>query len=107
LIQVKKELGLRMAAMNGRDVRFGSITAALPPKWRVRFTPKSCRDIRSPSRQLRYIASSVIVFSAFFNFTRKLFDRTFQVSWPVRASTSATVPTKCLIDSALVRKNSK
>jgi hypothetical protein len=35
------------------DVRFGSITAALPPKWRVRFTPKSCRDIRSPSRQLR------------------------------------------------------
>ena len=38
------------------NVRFGSITAALPPKWRVRFTPKSCRDIRSPSRQLRAIS---------------------------------------------------
>jgi hypothetical protein len=53
LIQVKKELGLRMAAMNGRDVRFGSEADMTGQISDVRFTPESCRDICSPSRQLR------------------------------------------------------
>jgi hypothetical protein len=41
LIQVKKELGLRMAAMNGRDVRFGSKADVTLLNFDVRFTPES------------------------------------------------------------------
>jgi hypothetical protein len=41
LIQVKKELGLRMAAMNGRDVRFGSKADIGSPLSDVRFTTQS------------------------------------------------------------------
>src|SRR5580704_17279917 len=35
------------------DVRFGSLADTMPLCLDVRFTPESCRDIRSPSRQLR------------------------------------------------------
>jgi hypothetical protein len=41
LIQVKKELGLRMAAMNGRDVRFGSKADIEARQRDVCFTPES------------------------------------------------------------------
>src|SRR5271166_230096 len=34
------------------DVRFGSLAAAAPSKWNVRFTPESCRGCRRPARQL-------------------------------------------------------
>src|SRR5271170_4907364 len=34
------------------DVRFGSLAAAPPARWRVRFTPESCRGCRRWSRQL-------------------------------------------------------
>jgi hypothetical protein len=36
-----------------RDVRFGSSAATARSKWRVRFTPESCRGRRLPPRQLR------------------------------------------------------